>query len=86
MGLIDAQGPSVFSKQYLSIKSYLLATAKYLNDPGQFMQLKQSLINKIAVDGKVTGWDFKMFNIWVEISNHTQAKKDQLLALQAVAR
>ncbi|EHQ25068.1 hypothetical protein [Mucilaginibacter paludis] len=57
--------PAIYSKNYISIKNYLLASAQYLVTPASYIKIKQTLANQIKTDGKVSGWDFSMFNTWI---------------------
>lgn len=76
--------PTAKSKQV--IKSYLLATADYLNDDKQFDSLKISLGQVVSKSGKITNWDFDLFNTWLQYSGFTKLKQDQLLDLQNIVK
>lgn len=84
--LINDQNPKSFQPNQNPIKNYLLATARSINDPKSFPQLKQSLTDEIKAGGKITGWDFTMFNSWLTSSNFPADKKNQLLVLQNIAK
>ncbi|MBC7398926.1 MAG: leucine-rich repeat domain-containing protein [Mucilaginibacter sp.] len=74
------------SKSSLITKGYLTATAQYLIDSQQFESLKKSLSAAVAVNGKITNWDFEMFNTWLEFSGFSKTKQQQLLDLQNIAK
>jgi len=76
--------PSAKPRQ--AIKSYLLATANYLKDDKQFDALKISLGQAVSNNGKITNWDFDLFNTWLQHSGLTKLKQDQLLDLQNMVK
>jgi len=86
--LINDQKAS-FEKDFMPSKDYLLATAGYLSDPGSFPQIKKTLAGQIAVDGKINDFNYSMSFMlyrWLDQSGYTAVVKDQLLALQNIAR
>ncbi len=76
--------PSTKPRQ--TIKSYLLATASYLKDDKQFDTLKTSLVGVVSTSGKISSWDFDLFNTWLQNSGMTKLRQDQLLELQNIAK
>ena len=70
----------------ISVKNYLLATANYLTGSQSFDAAKKALNQAIAVNGKVTNWDFSMFNTWVANSGFSKAKQQQLLDLEDITK
>jgi tetratricopeptide (TPR) repeat protein len=75
-----------YSKEETAIKSYLLSTAQYLVNPLLFDQIKNKLINDIAINGKITNWYFGMFDSWITLSALTPTQKGQLFAIQQIAQ
>ncbi len=75
-----------YSKSDLAIKSYLIATATYLNTPAQIGILKHNLGEDITANGKPKNWDFSMFNKWLSFSGFSKSKQYDLLALQNIAK
>lgn len=76
--------PSTKPRQ--TIKSYLLATANYLKDDKQLEALKISLVQAVSNNGKITNWDFDLFNTWLKYSGLAKLKQDQLLDLQNMVK
>ena len=74
------------TKPRQTIKSYLLATAGYLKDDTQFEILKASLAQTVSASGKISNWDFDLFNTWLQNSGLSKLKQEQLMALQNMAK
>ncbi|GAB3933113.1 leucine-rich repeat protein [Mucilaginibacter myungsuensis] len=84
--VINGLDTKLYTGNYLPINNYLLATANYLLAPEQFEQIKTKLTADIKTNGKMSGWNFDMFNKWVELNFADADKKAKLMQLQALGK
>jgi Leucine-rich repeat (LRR) protein len=83
--IIQQQEQSLFDEDK-SVKSYLEATARFLQNPAAFERIKKELIDEVSRNGKIKDWYYRRFNTWLELSERPQKQKEQLYALQKVGK
>lgn len=86
INILNEQDKKIAEKEYLAIRNYLMATATYLSTPVVYAKIKADLRSNVESTGKISGWNYDMFNTWVNYSGKSVTERNNLLELENLVK